>query len=180
MVSYIRNVFRNSRHIAISFVKSPGIPCLQWRNQTGMHDSSCLSNGFLFYACRQTRVEQTGNNVFQLFEPKKKEEEKRFDLKKIGRRRRTGNSQHFLSLFIAVCTCETCLQRQRVVWSLFSAWPGPISDKLSCAITTGSLAHQWTEATLLGGLVVRLRAKTAPSRKNQHWGPGRCPAMKNY
>lgn len=80
------------RHTAISFVMSPGIPCLPWRNQTGMHDSSCLSSGFLFYACRLTRVEQTGNNVFQ---PKEKEEEKRFDLKKIDRRRRTGNFPAF-------------------------------------------------------------------------------------
>lgn len=45
------------------------------------------------------------------------------------------------------CMCGMGRQRQRSGWSLLSAWPGPISDSLSCVITVGSLTRQWTEAT---------------------------------
>lgn len=147
-VSYIRNVFRDIKHIVISFVKSPAIPCLQWRNQTGMYDSYVFRAGSSFSLSPDVSRTDWKQHVSYFSKKKKKEEERRFDLEKKDRREReTGNSPHFLSLFIAICVCETCLQRQRIVWSLFSAWPGPISDKLSCVITTGSLAHQWTEAT---------------------------------
>lgn len=146
-VSYIRNAYRHSKQIVISFVKLPTIPCLQWRNQTGMYDSYVFWAGSSF--CLSPVVSRTDwkQHVLAIWERRGGRKEIWLWKKKTEAEREMGNSPHFLSLFIAICMCETCLQRQRTVWSLFSAWPGPISDKLSCVITIGSLAHQWTEAT---------------------------------
>lgn len=90
-----------NEHIIISFVKLPrnGLPSLKDSNKNVLR--LCLLTEFLILS-RQAWVEQTGNNMFQLFEWEKG---KKGDLTYRPKRERRG---HFLSPSTAICMCETC------------------------------------------------------------------------
>lgn len=130
----------------------------------------CLLTGFLILPC-QAWVEQTGNNMFQLFQQTKWGRQATW-LKAREREEETGNSPRFLSLFYChmhVWNVPTKAEDHLIL--VFRLSRSKFWQAVMCN-------HHWITRTpmdwsnTVGRLVVRLWAKTAASRKKQHCIPG--------
>lgn len=130
----------------------------------------CLLTRFLILSC-QTWVGQTENNTFQPFEQKKKR--KKGDLtSRPKKRERDGKLPAFpVPFYCHMHVWNVPTKAEDHLIPVFRLSRSNFWQAVMCN-------HHWITRTpmdwsnTVGRRVVRLWAKTAASRKNQHWGRG--------